>query len=269
MPFAGERQEPNPLQWLRFEFVGQGFSSRLFYNEVPKPTWWRYQGHFLNNPEDEKERDRKLYSFTHANQIQDINFGIDTTTPEGRAAFKAHHDEIAEMTPELVSKDDIVFPHEALPSITNEPHFRRVWSFYRNHSFRAFFTQQVESGAISEEDAATFEKWIDLTGQPSFQIYLMARQGQLDHLKDDPGFQATTRVFEAMGLGDIKFSNVTAEPIEEQFWTQFDQLYKLTEQGLREDLPYFVTDPSNRAKVEALLAGHEGALDQETTQKLA
>jgi hypothetical protein len=41
MPFFGERQEPNPLQWLRLEQFGKGNSSRLFYNEVPEPLWFR------------------------------------------------------------------------------------------------------------------------------------------------------------------------------------------------------------------------------------
>jgi len=40
---------------------GKGFSSRLFYNEVPNPTWLRHGGH-LDDP------DKWLYSFTHANQ---------------------------------------------------------------------------------------------------------------------------------------------------------------------------------------------------------
>jgi len=53
-PFAGERQEPNPLQWLRMEQWGSGYGSRLFYNEVPKlegvKSWWSHGGHLLANP---------------------------------------------------------------------------------------------------------------------------------------------------------------------------------------------------------------------------
>lgn len=45
MQFTGERQEPNVIEWFRFEQWGKGASSRLFYNEVPKPTWARYGGH--------------------------------------------------------------------------------------------------------------------------------------------------------------------------------------------------------------------------------
>jgi hypothetical protein len=59
MQFTGERMEPNIIEWFRFEQWGKGSSSRLFYNEVPHPTWFRYGGH-LDNPED------TLYSFTKA-----------------------------------------------------------------------------------------------------------------------------------------------------------------------------------------------------------
>jgi hypothetical protein len=41
MPFHGERQEPNPLQWFRLEQLGKGTSTRLFFNEVPVPWWHR------------------------------------------------------------------------------------------------------------------------------------------------------------------------------------------------------------------------------------
>ena len=80
MQFWGERQEPNPLQWFRLEHFGQGHSSRLFYNEVPQPTWWRYGGHMLTDKDNDRERDRLLWSFTHADQHLPCMFGIDTTT---------------------------------------------------------------------------------------------------------------------------------------------------------------------------------------------
>jgi len=34
-----------------------------------------------------------------------------------------------------------------------------------------------------------------------------------------------------------------------------DVTFNLTEIGLKEELPYFVTDPSNRIKVEAIMQG--------------
>lgn len=80
-PFWGERQEPNVLEWFRIEQAGKGASSRLFYNEVPKPLWIRHQGH-VNDAEEE------FYSFTKANQDQPLIFGMDTTTEEGRKLFE-------------------------------------------------------------------------------------------------------------------------------------------------------------------------------------
>lgn len=268
--FAGERQEPNPLQWFRLEQWGSGFSSRLFYNEVPKPTWWRHGGHLLENEDDQQELNRKLYSFTYADQDDRVLFGMDTTTPEGRAAFKREHDALAELAPEIIKKEDIIFPHEAYPDITNEPHFRRVWQHYREHIFRCRFAQLVEAGEISEEDAKTFSSWVGLTGHPTFNIYILARTGKLDHLQGNEGFQATMRVLDTMGLGAIKFSDVSAQPFEEQFWEQFDGVFALSEKEMRSELPNFITDPNNRVKVDALLAGHsEQALAAEQTRQLA
>lgn len=44
---------------------------------------------------------------------------------------------------------------------------------------------------------------------------------------------------------------------------------ELSEEEMHQELPAIVTDPSNRAKVEALLAGRrQAALEGETSQKL-
>jgi len=51
-PFAGERQEPNPLQWFRFENWFGGYGQRLFFNEVPQLSWKRQKGHMFNNDTD-------------------------------------------------------------------------------------------------------------------------------------------------------------------------------------------------------------------------
>jgi hypothetical protein len=74
---------------------------------------------------DNVERD--VFSFTHADQEHRFIFGMDTTTPEGKAAFKKEWDSLAQMAPELIRKEDIVYPHEMPAQISSEPHFRRVW----------------------------------------------------------------------------------------------------------------------------------------------
>lgn len=264
--FAGERQEPNVLQWFRLEQWGQGFSSRLFYNEVPSPSWWRYGGHMLENKDSDKERDRLLYSFTHADQDRNVLFGMDTTTEEGRAQFREEYNALCELAPEILQKENLVFPHEQAAALSTEPHFRRVWQHYREHMFRLRFAQLVQEGEISEADATTFSQWVDMTGHPSFNLYIMARQGHLDHLQGDASFQATMRVLETMGLGAIQFNSTSAQPLEEQFWDQFDGVYQLTEQELTRELPNFVTDPNNRAKVDALLSGRSDDSKEQTRQ---
>ena len=243
---SGERQEPNVLQWLRFEQWGCGFGSRLFYNEVPVfsgvKSWWRMGGHFLENEKDQREQDRRLHSFT-----------------QGRAAYKAEWDALAELAPEIIKKEDIVFPHEQSPRITNEPHFRRVWQHYREHTFKLRYAMLVDSNSVSKADADAFSKFVGLNGTPAFTLFISAKLGKLEHLKDDAGYQATTRVLSALGFDNIQFDTHTAEPLEEQFWQQFDGLYQLSEHELRQDLHLIVLDPSNRAKVEALLAAEEQA----------
>lgn len=121
--FVGERQEPNIIEWFRFEQWGKGAGARLFYNEVPRnniTSWFRYGGSL-------EDHERNLYSFTHANQEHKFVFGIDTTTQEGREQFKKEWDTMCQLTPELLNKDDMVYPHEHHKYISNEPHFQRVW----------------------------------------------------------------------------------------------------------------------------------------------
>jgi hypothetical protein len=264
-PFAGERQEPNVLQWFRLEQWGNGFGSRLFYNEVPQldgfKSWWRHGGHLLQNPSDKKEAHLRLHSFTHANQDTNINFGIDTTTHEGREQFRIEWDTLCELAPELIKKEDLIFPHEQPAHLSTEPHFRRVWQHYREHTFRLKFAQLIDGEGITQADAEAFNKFVGMNGSPAFNIYIMARQGKLNHLKDDAGFQATMRVLTAMGFDTVEFSNKSSMPLEEQFWEQFDGMYDLSEKEMKEDLELFVTDPNNRAKVEAILASHQAQLN--------
>jgi hypothetical protein len=259
MQFTGERLEPNILNWFRLEQWGKGSSSRLFYNEVPKPTWFRYGGH-LDNPE------QTLFSFTQADQEHKFVFGIDTTTPEGREMFKKEWETACQLVPELLSKEDMVYPHEHQNFISNEPHFRRVWQHYREHMFKLRFAYLVEEDRISQSDASAFRDFVDLQGGASFTTYLYTVLGALPQ---GEGFESAARVMEALGLSRVEIDRKTAQPYEEQFWDQFDVIFELSEEGLARELPAFVTDPANKAKVEALIAGRKGsALGQETSQTL-
>lgn len=66
----------------------------------------RYSGHMDGDIND------VLYSFTHADQEHNLVFGLDTSTEEGRVAFKKEWDALVEMTPELLGNVDFKYPHE-------------------------------------------------------------------------------------------------------------------------------------------------------------
>lgn len=197
-------------------------------------------------------------------------FGMDTTTEEGREAFKQEWENMCQMVPEMISKEDMIYPHEHQRYLSTEPHFRRIWQHYREHMFSLRFSYLVQEGQISQEDADAFRQFVDLSHAPTFNMYIYGRLGQLPHLEHDSTYQATVRVMEKLGLDHITIDRKTAQPYEEQFWEQFDTYMELNEEEMIRELPTFVTDPSNRSKVEALLAGRKKeAVGAETTERLA
>ena len=127
----------------------------MFYNEVPKPMWWRFGGNL-----HEETRDEVLYSFTNADQPTHIMFGMDTTTPEGRAAFKKEWDAISELTPEIIKKDQIRYPHEIAKPVSNEAHFQRIWGYYRDHTLRNAISNSVSTGAVTQAEADSAVKFL-------------------------------------------------------------------------------------------------------------
>ena len=89
-------------------------------------------------------------------------------------------------------------------------------------------------------------------------------------LNESEGYEAASRVMEALGLQQITIDRKSAQPYDQQFWDQYDIIMELTESGLVRELPAFVTDPSNKAKVEALIAGRRAAaVGEETSARLA
>lgn len=249
MQFWGSRVEPNPLNWFRGEQFGKGFSSRLFYNELPNPWWYRHQGHM-----DMEQRDDILYSFTHGDEHQRINFGLDTTTEEGRKAFQAIVDELVALTPELYKDSKVVFPHEMPKAVPSEAHFQRIWKYYREHSLRTAI-----SSKCSAADAEKALKFLGKKNHLSVSQYCLGVMGVKD-LSNDEGFQATQRCFKAIGL-DLHLNKLTAEHYESQFWSTFDYQFSLTEADMRTQLPLLISDPANRSHAEALMG--------EKTQRLS
>ena len=136
-------------------------------------------------------------------------------------------------SPELIKKEDIVYPHEE-QTISTEPYFRRIWQHYREHTFRLRITQLVEENVVSVEDAEATRRFLSLrTGSPALTTYLYAQLGRLPNIESNPDFHATQRVMEKLGLDNIDVDRKSAQPYEEQFWAQFDILQQLSEQDLK------------------------------------
>ena len=99
--------------------------------------------------------------------------------------------------------------------------------------------------------------------------YVLAKQGLRPDIAGSDDFAATDRVMEALGLNEISLDKTTAEDYESQFWSNFDGVYNLTEVTMREEIPYFITDTSNRMKVEAIMEGRAAEqVEAEETQQL-
>jgi len=261
-PFFGERQEPNPLEWFRLEQFGKGNSSRLYYNEVPKPWWNRHNGH-MGDPEE------VLYSFTYANQEQQLTFGMDTTTEEGRAAFKKEYDALCEMVPEMITKEDFAYPHEYQKFVSEEPHFQRLWKYYRTEHLTNMIGDAVTKGQVSDSDAAAAKKFLGHKHQVSISAYVYQKGGLRNDLADDEGYLATDRVMKALGLSDFNLSTKTAEEFESQFWGAFDDTQNLNEAEMRKLIPLIVSDPQTRMRIENQASQSTLLEAQETTEQLS
>lgn len=137
-------------------------------------------------------------------------FGVDTTTAEGREIFKREWDTMASLVPELLSKEDLVFPHE-VQQVSTEPHYRRMWQHYRVHTFKIRLTNLVAENHITEDDAAAVYRFLSLKGgSPSLTTYLYARLGRLPDIEQNADYQITQKVFEKLGLNHIDIDRKTA-----------------------------------------------------------
>ncbi len=260
--FNVQSLEPNIINLARYENWGKGLSSRFFYNEVPKPTWLRHGGR-LENP------DKHLYSFTHGNLGSEDLFGFDTSTPEGQ---KRLIDEIKywkRVTPQTFENiPDDIDALELSNDPPTEPHFQRTWNHYRRFQFNLRLNHLVESGDLEKSDVEKARQYFDADGMPSPTMIANAQRGVYGDLTDDPAWTAFEKVSKWLGLNLIEFDTSTAEPVDEQYWGQFDQVFELREEEMIKYLPVFVTDPRDHARIEAM-QGEDGLQPpREVTKKL-
>ena len=263
MPFSGERLDPNMLNWFRFEQIGKGFSSRLFYNEVHKPTWHRHGGH-LDNPE------KTLHSFKYGDQEHEDSLGFDVSTKAGRDALAAEVQRWKQMTPELYEAHgfDENTGKQKNRYISTEPHFQRALTHYRTYVMQQKIEGAVEAGKLTQEEVNAGRAFFDERGLPAANLLLLGQKGLLG---DESGYSALLHILHATGLGDFEHNPTTSMPVEEQFLQYFDNKYDITEKGLTEALPLIITDERDRSRVQALIeSGHASeALPKEKHHHLA
>jgi hypothetical protein len=169
-----------------------------------------------------------------------------------------------------VKKEDFVYPHEIPSDVPNEPHYQRVWKYYREYNLKRAIEAGVEQSQFSKQDAEATLKFIKQGKQFSFKDYAMTKMGRRPDLQNSEAYLATERVFKAIGLTQLDLDDKSAQPYYLQFEAICDNVLSLTAEGLKEQLPILVTDEANRKKVEAILE-KEGAAQvgsAEETQKL-
>lgn len=64
----------------------------------------------------------------------------------------------------------------------------------------------------------------------------------------------------------IEYDTTSSQPVEDQFWDQFDGVFGLTEEGLKKDLGVFITDARDRSKVEAILNNKSNGIAKEKSE---
>ena len=144
--FNVQSLEPNLINLARWEHWGKGLSSRFFYNEVPKPMWFRNGGR-LEDPE------KHLFSFTHGDQGSEDLFGFDTSTPEGQKFLLNEIKYWKQVTPEMMKNvPEEIEAFDVKPQISSEPHFQRSWNHYRKFQFNFRINHLIESGDLEKDD---------------------------------------------------------------------------------------------------------------------
>lgn len=98
--------------------------------------------------------------------------------------------------------------------------------------------------------------------------YCYTKYGLRPELEESEGFLAADRVMTAIGMNSVEMNPNTAADPETQFWTNVTAEFELSEGGMKSELALMVTDPNDRMKVEAIMEGRAGYLEQEKTKLL-
>ncbi len=56
---------------------------------------------------------------------------------------------------------------------------------------------------ISKDEAKKFRDFVNYSQYPIFTTYIYAKLGKLSHLEQDPGYLASVKIIEQLGLDNI------------------------------------------------------------------
>lgn len=104
------------------------------------------------------------------------------------------------MAPEIIKKEDFLFPHEMGSQISTEPYFQRLWKYYREYTLKQQIAGAVSSGDVSSVDADLALKMLGAKNHLSLTSYVLAKKGLRPDVADSEEFAATDRVMEAIGM---------------------------------------------------------------------
>ena len=162
----------------------------------------------------------------------------------------------------------------SLRSPRGEPHFQRLWKYYRGELKGEHLTNLIDDavskGQVTDSDASEAKKFLGTRHHMSVNAYVMQRGGLRHDLAEDEGYLATDRVMRALGLDAIECGKHTAQSFEDQFWTTFDEHQSLSEVEMRKMMPLLVSDSQTRMRIESQAAHSEALLEaEETTEQLS
>lgn len=161
----------------------------------------------------------------------------------------------------------MIYPHELPKPINQEAHFQRLWRVYQTHTLKSEAKAAVEAGKVSQEDLEAAGRFLGAKGtRLSVTEYIYTKMGARPNMAEDEGFLAADRVMTAIGMNQIDYTTTTALDPEGQFWRQVNNVFALSEVGLKQDLAIMITDPANKMKVDAIMDGKAGYLEEETTK---
>lgn len=74
--------------------------------------------------------------------------------------YRDEFEALSAIAPEILKKEDMLYPHELPKPINTEAHFMRLWKIYQCHTLKNETKAAVAAGKCSEEDMVAAGKYL-------------------------------------------------------------------------------------------------------------